>query len=82
MQLQAQDDHRATDLPGPVSVRGGEERQVKPERVTLRLTIRLTLLLPEDKEETIEGQNMSVAGVMESYKLIQPMLLILSKDNT
>ena len=56
LQLQAQVDHRAPDLPRSVSVRGGPEREVQSERLALRLTLRLPLLLSQDQEETTEGE--------------------------
>ena len=63
VQLQAEVDHRAPALSGPVSVRGGQEWQVQSERLALRLTLRLPLLLTQDKEEATEGEKEGRAGL-------------------
>ena len=63
VQLQAEADHRAPAVSRSVSVRGCEERKVQSQRLALRLTLRLPLLLTQDKEEATEGEEEGRAGL-------------------
>ena len=69
MQLQAQDDHRATDIPRADPVGGSQEWEVQSERLALCVALRVTLLLAEDKEETFEGQTYTLTLIVNSLDI-------------